>query len=492
MRQYNASDPLSIFSYSGGLLGHSLAEIIPFVDNSISLDNLEQDGKGGLGVLVEKHFFGYEPNSDPRPDFPDAGVELKVSPLKTNRKGELTIKERLVCDMIDYFSLVDEDFEDSRFFKKSMLMLIIFYLHVNGCPRRDLRFIYSVLWMIKEKDLLIIREDFRIIRDKVRRGLAHELSEGDTMYLGACRKGNKSSAPRRQPYSDVLANARAFSFKPSYMRTILEFVQKSGQAMASNLSDDDMPGIELVTAAELMAESFESILRKRFEPFVGRDYKQIAMMLGVTVNPNDKSRYANVARQILKKGLADENKAEELRKAGIKIKTIRLQKNGTVKEHMSFEGINYREVFDTDDWTDSKWYEIVTTRYMFIIFREIDDNQWADEARYVLDKMFFWTMPAADYPLAEDFWLNIRQNVLADTLLNPGSGPRANTFWSLKDHRYFHVRPKAKNANDVTFSPVSGSPVPKKAYWFDNRYLRKEVKNAYGEEWEALFNCNDD
>lgn len=100
MRKYDASNPLSIFSYSGSLLGHTLAEIIPFIDESVSLDALGQNGKGGLGVLVEKYFFGYEPNSTPLPDFPKAGVELKVSPLKKGDGHKLLVKERLVCDMI--------------------------------------------------------------------------------------------------------------------------------------------------------------------------------------------------------------------------------------------------------------------------------------------------------------------------------------------------------------------------------------------------------
>ena len=218
------------------------------------------------------------------------------------------------------------------------------------------------------------------------------------------------------------------------------------------------------------------------------DYVQISKSLGVEINPSEKSKYATIARRILHHGLVSENSAEELRKSGIKIKTIRLQKNGTVKEHMSFEGINYKEVLETDDWIDSKWYEIITTRYMFVVFREVEDDNWTDEPRYVLDKMFFWTMPASDYSLAEEYWNNIKANVLADTLLNSDGGERANTFWSLRDNRFFHVRPKARNADDVTYSPISNTPVPKKAYWFDNRYLRKKLINAYGPDWDKLFN----
>ncbi|MCC8038020.1 MAG: DNA cytosine methyltransferase [Bacteroidales bacterium] len=158
-REYNADDALSIFRFSGKLLHPTLAEIVPMLDDTISEDDLSQDGKGGLGVLVEKYFFGYDPNSNPEADFLDAGVELKVSPLKKLKDGVLGIKERLVCDMIDYMAIVDEEFEQSRFFKKSVLLLIIFYLHLAGVERKDLRFMFSVLWQIKGKDLLIIKDD---------------------------------------------------------------------------------------------------------------------------------------------------------------------------------------------------------------------------------------------------------------------------------------------------------------------------------------------
>lgn len=491
MRDYDSSSPLSILAYSRDLLGNSLAQILPIIDNSIDIDELNKAGKGGLAQMVEKYYFGYEPNSDPRPDFIEAGVELKVSALKKNHKNELAIKERLVCDMIDYCALVEEDFENSRFFKKSMLMLIMFYLHVSGCPKKDLQFIYSILWLIKDKDFLIIKEDFRIIQDKVRRGLAHELSEGDTMYLGACRKGQKGDSLRRQPNSEIRAKARAFSLKASYMRTVLDYVKKSGKNVSSNITEEEMPGIELVTKQELMNNSFEDILRKRFEPFIGKDYKQISSELGVNIKSEDKSKYANIVKQILLKGLKNENDADEIKKSGIKIKTIRLQKNGSVKEHMSFERINYQEIFETDNWIDSRWYEIITTRYMFIVFREVDDEESDNESKYILDKMFFWTMPPSDYGIAEEYWNNIRKNVLADTLLNSKDGKHANTFWTLKDHKFFHVRPKARNFADVTYSPVSNMAVPKKAYWFDNRYLRKELMNAYGDDWNKLFKTQD-
>ena len=35
----------------------------------------------------------------------------------------------------------------------------------------------------------IIIDDYNQINEKIKQGKAHELSEGDTMYLGACTKG---------------------------------------------------------------------------------------------------------------------------------------------------------------------------------------------------------------------------------------------------------------------------------------------------------------
>lgn len=40
-------------------------------------------GKGAIGTVIEESWFGYTPNSESEPDFPEAGVELKVTVEKT-------------------------------------------------------------------------------------------------------------------------------------------------------------------------------------------------------------------------------------------------------------------------------------------------------------------------------------------------------------------------------------------------------------------------
>lgn len=483
-RGYDPGDISSIFSFSQGLLHKTLAEAVTAIDPAVKAEDITLGGKGGLGQLVESFYYGYQPNSDPRADFHEAGVELKTTPLKKNAKGELAIKERLVCDMIDYCAIVNVSFEESPFYKKSLLMLILFYLHVKGRELRDLEFIYSVLWRLKDKDLLIIKHDYEVIVSKIRAGKAHELSEGDTMYLGACRKGQKGDTLRKQPFSDIGAPRRAFSLKPAYMRTILGYVISSGKDMVTNTEICFGEKFELVSSDQLRAASFEEILTKRLMAFRGQDYKQIAGHFGMEVSERDKSKYARITKRILLKGLKSFEDAEEIHKAGIIVKTIRLESDGDINESMSFENINYEEVYEANDWTESRWYEIVTSRFMFVVFKAVcpKPEGWGDEERYVLDKVVFWTMPVEDLGDAMDYWLNIKANVMADTLQDS-----TNDYWRLSDGRNFHVRPKAQKGKDRHLSPISAVEVPKKAYWFNKEYVRRIIKTAYGDEWNESF-----
>ena len=63
----------------------------------------------------------------------------------------------------------------------------------------------------------IIKKDWEFIIKKIKDGKAHEISEADTMYLGACTKGANSESKREQPFSSIKAMQRAFCFKTSYM-----------------------------------------------------------------------------------------------------------------------------------------------------------------------------------------------------------------------------------------------------------------------------------
>ena len=56
--------------------------------------------KGQLGHLIEEYLFHQKPHNDPEPDFKEAGVELKVTPIKKLKNGLYSSKERLVLNIV--------------------------------------------------------------------------------------------------------------------------------------------------------------------------------------------------------------------------------------------------------------------------------------------------------------------------------------------------------------------------------------------------------
>lgn len=438
----------------------------------------KRNGKGGLGQMVEELFFKYDINSNRDADFSEANVELKCTPLlKSGSDGAYRIKERLVCTMIDYFAIVNTDFKDSHLFTKCRLMLLLFYLHISGSPVYDHRFIFRVLWELTDKDLEIIKQDYETIADKVRRGEAHLLSEGDTMYLGACRKGQKGDSPQPQPFSDIRANKRAFSLKPAYMRHLLAHVVNSGDNHYTNYSAQEKGAFELVSKEDLASKPFEQIILDRFKPYIGLDYIQICRRLGITPYQS-KSKYADAASLIASANLSKRlSRAEEFVKSGITMKTVRITPTGMPAESMSFKNIDYREVYDNDDWYESEAYELFTTRFLFVVLRPVDGKTIAltnlrtgestTEQSYILDKVFFWTMPADDLETAREFWEDIRKNVKANHI-------HRDSFWKISDHRKFHVRPKATNSSQKAPNP-NGGMCDKFCYWLNAEYVKQII-----------------
>ncbi len=454
---YDKTSASSIFEYSKGILEKTLRK---FVWEGYQ----PKKGKGGLGQMVENIYFFLETNSNPASDFSEAGLELKCTPLKKNKQDEYLIKERLVCNMINYCEAVNEDFEHSHFYQKCQLMLLLFYLHQTHCDNLDLEFIFSVLWKLPEKDLLIIRHDYEVIIEKIKQGKAHELSEGDTMYLGACRKGQKGDSLMKQPNNpDVEAPRRAFSLKMAYMRTILNYVVKSGKNAVSNVAGTKS---ELVRTKALRTQTFDDIILSRFKPFLHMNYAKIAKKKKVDISKNPKNKFAMIANAIAASTkCANVNRSEEFLKAGLTMKTIRVQANGNIKEAMSFENIDYIEVAECEDWIDSRLYELYSSRFMFVIFKE----QNVGKGDYVLHDVFFWTMPQEDLQIAEEYWNNIKENILDDHISE-------EYWWKGTDKKKFHVRPKAQKATDFAPTP-NGKGAKKFCYWFNNDYVREIVDN---------------
>lgn len=458
---YDKTSPESILKYAQKLLGKSLHDLYP---TAKSLNT----GKGRLGQCVEVYHFGYDINAVSDADFNEAGVELKCTPLKTIKDGSMVSKERLVLNIINYLEEYDKTFETSSFRHKNALLLLMFYLHISGVNCLDLVFKIIRLWKIPEEDLKIFMDDWNVIHNKIVQGLAHELSEGDTLYLAACVKGSKGGQNKKpQRVGGVLADQRAYSIKSAYLnQIILESLSHpemfSGVTMtATQKRKIAKKRVEIGHIVKSIKEyknneTFEQLVARRFQPYIGMTVAEIAQKLKTEISSSPKSVSYSVCRAILG---VKERYIAEFKKAGLQLKTVRLEYNGNLKEAMSFQTIKYTEIVCEDEWEESDWYStIAARRFLFIVFRKAKGGSSTDA---VLESIFFWSMPRQDIDTAEVFWRDTRDKVRAGDYTH---------FIKSSEHSVCHIRPKARNRDDLTETPQGGM-TKKLCYWLNRDYV---------------------
>lgn len=439
---YNQRSAEGILQKALELKDKSIEDLYP--ESSISYK-----GKGKLGQLVEKLHFGYEPNSNQVADFYDAGVELKTSPIKQLGSGRYVSKERLSLTHIDFDKLVEESkFEHSALLRKIDVLLLMFYLYQHGFT--DIEYVFKIikLWKIPEKDFHIIEQDWNKIVATVKSGKAHLISGGDTYYLEASTTGQgKGRDLVNQPYSDIKAKKRRFAFKSKYVNLM---IADELEEMESLLPED----------FDFENNSIEQYIISKFQEYYGYSESELKEKFELQYKDGSKHSANLIARSILGVTLNSKVPIEEFEKANIKIKTIVLNHNGILKESMSFQQIDYEEVAEEEDFSESFLYrEIVSPKYLFVIFRKNTSKEKC------LEKVVLWNMDAEAESIAQEFWSDIKTKVQEGDFDN---------FWKSSDRKIFHVRPKARNAKDLK-QLSDGRKVKKYAYWVNRKYILDRV-----------------
>ena len=455
--EYNPKDKKSVIDYAKLLKGKTLRQVC---DQSILKHNYT--GKGNFGQILEKFYFGYDPNSKSEADFFEIGMELKSSPLKQLKNNEYRSKERLVLSIIDYLKIVDQSFDESDFWKKNASILLIFYLHEAGFDILDYLIKLVDEWNFPNTDLEIIKKDWQLIKQKVADGKAHELSEGDTFYLGACTKGANSNTTRKQPFSDIPAKQRAYSLKQGYVNHIIASIANESTGIYGKL-------IPSVTVAK--KQSIEEIVISKFKPYYNKTVEQILKKTGVKINTTAKSFYADLTKVIL--GIELDKEIEEFEKAEIIVKTVRLKENNLPKEDVSFPNFKYEEIIN-EEWDDSNFKDILEHKFLFVFF------QFEDE-QLVLRKVKFWNMPYVDILEAEKVWEKTKDIVSKGKIVKEVIGTtRYTNFPNKSFNSVSHVRPHATNSADTYPLPTKDKLTKAKEYtkhcfWLNNTYVRDEI-----------------
>ena len=481
---YDSKNPKSIEKYAQRLIGYTFQDIEDLYYSTHHKLSESEDTygnvsrKGGLGNLIEEHYFGYKANSDSEPDFPEAGVELKQTPYEYRRDGSLRAGERVVLTMISYNEPVELEFEKSHLWHKCKLILFVFYWRNRALMDNMLYKIgYAKLFTPPKEDLIIIKSDYKVIIEKITKGMAHELSESDTLYLGACTKGATAEKSIVQqfyfPYTP--ARKRAFCYKQSYVTYILnQYIVKDKNTYEPIIKDISV----------LDNNTFKEYIYSLINRYVGITDKELCSDFGREYN-NNKAQWTDLTYRML--GIKS-NRAEEFQKANIVVKVIRIEQNGKITESMSLPPFKFKELI-TEEWEDSTLHNYFDeTSFLFVVFK-------SDGANYVLKGCQLWNMPYTDLnEIVMRGWEKIKQVIIDGVVLEPivtGSGiVIRNNFPKKADNEIIHIRPHAQKRyyefkdgtiiGDGTKSHSNQLPdgrwMPNQSFWINNSYILSQLK----------------
>jgi len=442
--------------------------------------------KGRFGVLIEERFFGYPANNDSRPDFPDAGVELKTTPLKRLKKGDkVSAGERLVIHMIPYNESIALPFEASGIWEKVEKTLLVYYERSNEID--DMRQMVRAVWLFtpSEEDLAIIKQDYEIITSYVRAGRADLLSEKLTQYLGPCTKGataEKSTVTQfyKSGGRRLKAKTRAFSLKQSYMTAVLR------QHVEGKGAFDPI----LISQGELNEHGLDELIARRFDRYLCMTDREICEELGLS-HRRSKNYWKAITSAILG---ADEDNVEQFSKSNTLVRTLSFENDGRLVEDLPLFNFDFAELMNEENWESSRLREyLLTTRFMLVIYQKCESGKEQNNSERVFKGVLFWSPPddvaevkgravweAARKTIGDGVKVSLRS--WGDDIRVDHNLPKASEYdfvfvRNKATKKYVRVPGYEKGDNDKYGSELpDGRWLTKPAFWLSSKYLASDIE----------------
>lgn len=373
-----------LLEYTENIKGKTFKEI----DSEHLLDkNKSNKNKGILGQIVESGFYKYPLNNSSAADFEELGIELKVSGYIKNKNGSLRAKERIKLSKIDYNNIINETYESSHLLGKCKEMLIIWYHYIPKTDYGDFKITdFQIYDMTKDED--VFKNDFELIKEKVLKGRAHELSEGDTSYLGACTSAATSADRTTQPFSQILSKPRAYSLKNSYISGILrELKENTPKTIQINSIKKEKENKKQITLEKYETPKEKTVIdyvTNKLKPYFGKT--QLKILEEITGKTYTEKIPKNINKMIsdILIGKDDElyEKDELFRKTSFIIKNLPIRKNKAI-ERMAFRTLELSE-FEYD-WDDSYWKNYFEETTLIVICYEAKNNKIKNGYRTLKD-----------------------------------------------------------------------------------------------------------
>lgn len=470
-------------------------------EENVKLYYSNPKNKGWTGNAIEKDWFQIPNNNRKEADIPYLNLEIKVTPVEENSKG-WSAKERLTLNVFNYSDEYKRDFKNASFFEKAELTELLFYKFLKGVPYPEMEIVkahtFDMAKDISEEDMEIIKSDWEIIIDKIKKGKAHELTDKLTKYLGATTKGGKSEKNMTsQPCSKIKAHRRAFTLKTAYMTQLVRCLM--GEEQPEKLFKD---------TTQLKKKSFEEIVIEKFSSYIGQTKESIANKFNVEVpKENDKASSSILAKKMLNLE-GDIQDTEEFKKAGISVKIVTFDSSQKQSYPHLTEGLkiqlpngNYNvnpfEIIKTS-WVNSELYNYLSSyQFLLVVFEKTKDST-------IFRGVKFWSVPNEDFKEIERIWLQTKRVLQKGVTLeyekrNKGKGYQIRNNLPSESGKgtIFHIRPSSKEAcykaNEAfamrlphrsnwinlptSENEFSSYFMTKQAWWFSSGYMYEQVKD---------------
>lgn len=164
-------------------------------------------------------------------------------------------------------------------------------------------------------------------------------------------------------------------------------------------------------------------------------------------------------------------KTKEFLDANIIPKTIRIQKNGHIKESMSFPTFKFTDIVK-EEWEESELRTYLEpAKFLFVVFRE-DNN-----GDYILKKAFFWNIPLQDLEEVKKVWERTVHIIKEGVQIEFDGRVNRNNLPKQSENPVAHVRPHGKNSSD-TYPLPDGRKMPKQCFWLNRSYIEQIIKTS--------------
>lgn len=414
------------------------------------LKNIKKTNKGNAGNLIEKELFKLNSGNQSIPDFEKLGIELKSAPLKILKRSKnsdliYSPKERVSLMQLNFENIVkDINFFESHLFHKCKHILFIFYLHsdiLEDCKIID----YYFYDLEKDTNIDLIITEYDLIVRKIKDGLAHELSEGDTELLGASTTGSGGQKDfKKQPFSNIPAKARRFSFKPKQIRNILKVLNNKS---TNNIIND---------------------LNVKLSPYFNSTINELVQICGLN------KQTKNIKSKVICSLLGVKNYSEYISNfQGNKVMLKNIEYlNSRIKEEIGLVDVDFTEFTDKkiNDFYDSKFYDfMVDLNIIFIKWQTINNNTY-------LESVHLFQIPNEAINDANYVWNNTKKLFLESNCIKSfDKGKYKYNFIKKTDNKTFHVRPHDQNRKDRYKMP-NGQYLCKFEYWLNTDLINHFIK----------------